>query len=204
MAFWNAPQPDPDHIYHACIAALQAADGGRRLADKWRARGRPVFHTRLGLHTGLAVVGNVGARNRINYTLVGAVANQASRLEGLNKVYGTEILASGEIAAATADRLVWRPLDRIIAAGTTETLDIHELLGEIGEATKHATFLAAWHAARQAYHEGHFERALERFRVAQAERPADRACRTFIDRCAELARHRAPPTWDGVWQFDKK
>ena len=98
MAFWNAPEPDPDHIANACRAALQAAVAGNRLSVKWRGRGRSGFRTRFGLHTGLAVVGNVGARERINYTLVGAVANQASRLEGMNKVYGTEILASGEVA----------------------------------------------------------------------------------------------------------
>src|SRR6185369_5938835 len=92
MAFWNAPEPDPDHVFHACRAALQAAVASRRLVDKWRARGRPGFRTRFGLHAGPALVGNVGARERINYTLVGAVANQASRLEGLNKVYGTDIL----------------------------------------------------------------------------------------------------------------
>ena len=108
MAFWNAPEPDPDHVVNACRAALQAAAAGRQLSEKWRQRGRPGFRTRFGLHTGLAVVGNVGAREHINYTLVGAVANQASRLEGLNKVYGTEILASGEVAGATADRFVWR------------------------------------------------------------------------------------------------
>src|SRR6185312_11013253 len=98
MAFWNAPQPHPDHIIDACRAALDVASASRGLAKKWRSRGRPAFRTRIGLHTGLAVVGNVGGRDRINYTLVGAVANQASRLESLNKVYGTEVLASGEVA----------------------------------------------------------------------------------------------------------
>ena len=94
---------------------------GNQLSEKWRARGRPGFRTRFGLHTGPAVVGNVGARERINYTLVGAVANQASRLEGLNKVYGTEILASGEVARR--DRPTASSgghIDRIVAAGTTE------------------------------------------------------------------------------------
>ena len=131
MAFWNAPEPDPDHIANACRAALQAAAAGRQLSEKWRQLGRPGFRTRFGLHTGLAVVGNVGAREHINYTLVGAVANQASRLEGLNKMYHTEILASGEVAGATADRFVWRQIDRIVAAGTTEEHEIHEPMGEL-------------------------------------------------------------------------
>jgi len=133
MAFWNAPELDPDHAANACRAALQAATASRRLSAKWRGRGRSAFRTRIGIHTGPAVVGNVGARERINYTLVGAVANQASRLEGLNKVYGTEIMASGEVAAATTHCFVWRYIDRIVAAGTTETLDIYEPLAERGE-----------------------------------------------------------------------
>src|SRR5271170_7412547 len=134
MAFWNAPEPDPDHVANACRAALQAADAGRQLSEKWRSRGRPGFRTRFGLHTGPAVVGNVGARDRINYTLVGAVANQTSRLEGLNKMYGTEILASGEVARLTSDRFVWRPIDRVVPVGTTEALDIYEPLAERGAA----------------------------------------------------------------------
>src|SRR5262245_24716535 len=78
MAFWNAPEPDADHVANACRAALQAVEAGHELSHKWQSRGRPGFRTRVGLHTGPAVVGNVGARDRINYTLVGAVANQAS------------------------------------------------------------------------------------------------------------------------------
>ena len=188
MAFWNAPEPDPDHIANACRAALQAAAAGNQLSEKWRGRGRPGFRTRFGLHTGLAVVGNVGARERINYTLVGAVANQASRLEGLNKVYGTEILASGEVAGATADRFVWRHIDRIVAAGTTEQHDIHEPLGEIDSAPLHAEFLAQWEAGRAAYIEGRFEAALACFRATASLRPDDGPSRVFIERCTAFLR----------------
>lgn len=204
MAFWNAPQPDPDHIFNACRSALEAAAASRLLADKWRKLGRATFHTRIGLHTGMAVVGNVGARQRINYTLVGAVANQASRLEGLNKVYHTEILASGEVASATADRLVWRHVDRIVSAGTTEALDIHEPLGEIDQAGAHMAFLGKWEAARKAYSEGRFEAAKEAFCAVLALKPDDGPCRAFIDRCGRLAPSEPPPGWDGVWHFDRK
>jgi adenylate cyclase len=150
------------------------------------------------------VVGNVGARDRINYTLVGAVANQASRLEGLNKVYGTEILASGEIARAAADRFVWRHIDRIVAAGTTEQHEIHEPLGEIDSAPQHAEFLAQWQAGRAAYVEGRFEDALAGFRAAASLRPDDRPSRVFIRRCIEFLRAGPPKGWDGTWHFDSK
>jgi adenylate cyclase len=204
MAFWNAPEPDSDHVANACRAALQAAAASRQLSEKWRQRGRPGFRTRFGLHTGPAVVGNVGAREHINYTLVGAVANQASRLEGLNKVYGTEILASGEVARATADRFVWRPVDRIVAAGTTEAHDIHEPMGEIETASEHAGFLERWQAARGAYNDGRFDEALASFRAAEALRPDDGACLVFIERCAQFLRGGPPGGWDGTWHFDRK
>jgi adenylate cyclase len=204
MAFWNAPELDPDHVVHACRAALQAAKASRALAEKWHDRGRPGFRTRIGLHAGLALVGNVGARDRINYTLVGAVANQASRLEGLNKVYDTEILASGEVAARTAEQFVWRHVDRIVAAGTTEALEIYEPLGEAAEAEQHAALLRHWLAGRAAYVDGRFDDAIGQFKAAAAIRPGDGPCRVFIERCTEFARAGLPEGWDGAWHFDRK
>lgn len=204
MAFWNAPEPDPDHIANACRAALQAAAAGRRLSAKWQQRGWPGFRTRFGLHTGPAVVGNVGARERINYTLVGAVANQASRLEGLNKVYGTELLASGEVADATADRFVWRHIDRVVAVGTTEAHDIHEPLGEIDVAAEHAEMLTQWSAGRTAYAEGKFGTAIICFNAVIALRPGDGPSRVFVERCTEFLRVGTPDGWGGTWHLDKK
>ena len=203
MAFWNAPLLDPDHVVHACRAALAAAAAGRQLADKWRALGRPGFRTRFGLHAGPAVVGNVGARDRINYTLVGAVANQASRLEGLNKVYGTEILASGEVARRTAADFVWREIDRVIPAGTTDPLVIFEPLGP-GNAKQFTDFLFRWQQARAAYRDQRFAEAILHFECANELHPGDGPCRVFIGRCQELVRCGVPDGWDGIWSFDKK
>lgn len=204
MAFWNAPEPDPEHVANACRAALQAAAAGNRLREKWAARGRPTFRTRFGLHTGRAVVGNVGARERINYTLVGPVANQASRMEGLNKVYGTEILASGEVVQLTADRFLWRHIDRIVAAGTTEAHEIYEPLGEIDESDRHSEFLARWRCGHAAYDAGRFEEALAGFRAAAVLRPDDGPIRVFVARCTAFLRDGTPPGWDGAWHFDRK
>jgi adenylate cyclase len=204
MAFWNAPEPDEDHIANAVRAALQAASNGHRLAEKWQSRGRPGFHTRFGLHTGPAVVGNVGARERINYTLVGAVANQASRLEGLNKIYGTEILASGEVARATADRFVWRFIDRVVAAGTTETHDVYEPMGERANVTQHVELLAKWDEAHRAYGEGRFADALAGFNAVLAVQPGDPPSRVFAERCTTFLSEGTPAGWDGTWRYDSK
>lgn len=204
MAFWNAPETDPDHIANACRGALQAAAAGRALSEKWRERGRPGFRTRFGLHTGPAVVGNVGARERINYTLVGQVANQASRLEGMNKVYGTEILASGEVAEPTAKLFVWRHIDRVVAVGTTEPHDVYEPMGEMHSRSEHAAFLGQWERAREAYVAGRFDDALVDFRTAATMREEDAPCHVFIERCEKLRLEGAPPDWDGTWHMDKK
>ena len=143
-------------------------------------------------------------RERINYTLVGAVANQASRLEGMNKVYGTEVLASGEVANLTADRFVWRHIDRIVAVGTTEMHDIHEPLGEIASAADHAELLAHWQAGRTAYVEGRFEAAIACFGEAAVLRPGDGPSRVFMARCTEFLRSGTPNGWDGIWRLDSK
>jgi adenylate cyclase len=150
------------------------------------------------------VVGNVGARDRINYTLVGAVANQASRLEGLNKMYGTEILASGEVARLTADLFVWRHVDRIVAAGTTEVLDIYEPLSARAESPGHAAFLDRWNLGRAAYCEQRLAEAILHFECAAALRANDGPCRIFIERCRELASTGLPADWDGIWHFQQK
>ena len=173
MAFWNAPEPDDDHVANACRAALEAAAAGRRLAEKWRARGRPGFRTRFGLHAGPAVVGNVGARERINYTLVGAVANQASRLEGLNKVYGTEILASGDVASAHARPFRVAPYRSHRGGGHDRNPRYLRAAGGTfrGNGRAHAAFLSAWDAGRVAYAEGKFAGAIACFEAAAALRP---------------------------------
>lgn len=204
MAFWNAPELDPDHIANACRSALQAAAAGRELSEKWHERGRPGFRTRFGLHTGPAVVGNVGAKERINYTLVGQVANQASRLEGMNKIYGTEVLASGEVAGPTSALFVWRHIDRVIAVGTTEPHDVYEPLGEASARPLHEAFLATWEAGRTAYVAGRFDEAIEAFRAAAAMREEDAPCRVFIARCETFLRSGAPQGWDGTWRMEQK
>ena len=143
----------------------------------------------------------------MNYTLVGPVANQASRLEGLNKVYGTDVLASGEVMRATADRFLWRGIDRVVAAGTTGTLDLHEPLtarDDPAAVAGYAGFLEHWEAARADYGAGRFGKALAGFQAAAALRPEDGPCRVFIARCTELLRRGDQPGWDGIWRHDRK
>jgi adenylate cyclase len=127
MAIWNAPTDDPDHAVNACAGALAFRRANDRLNVEFEREGWPVYKTRCGLHTGLAVVGNVGSVDRMNYTALGATVNLAARLEGLNKNYGTSILVSAALRQRAASRFIFRSVDRISPKGFAEAFDIYEL-----------------------------------------------------------------------------
>lgn len=129
-AMWNAPVSDPLHVDHACRCALKLARGIAIFNEAQHATGRPVFVTRLGIHTGPAVVGNVGARNRLQYTAMGDTVNVASRLEGINKEFGTTILASRAVRDRAGAGFVFRPLGFHRAKGREESVEIFELTGD--------------------------------------------------------------------------
>jgi adenylate cyclase len=132
MAIWNAPADDPDHAANSCAAALAFQRANQRLNAEFAREGWPVYRTRIGLHTGEAVVGNIGSEDRMNYTALGATVNLAARLEGLNKNYGTSILVSSAIKERVGDRFLFRSVDRISPKGFAETFAIYELRGERG------------------------------------------------------------------------
>ncbi|WP_349435003.1 adenylate/guanylate cyclase domain-containing protein [Pararhizobium sp. A13] len=130
FAMWNAPVANERHAENACRCALAVE---RRLtvfnADL-KARGLPELRTRFGVHTGTAVVGSVGARERLQYTAMGDTVNVASRLEGMNKVYGTAILASSAVVAQCGDAIIFRPLGEAQVKGRATALELYEVVGE--------------------------------------------------------------------------
>jgi adenylate cyclase len=133
MAIWNAPADDPDHAANACTAALASLRANDRLNAEFEREGWPVYRTRCGLHTGEAVVGNIGSEDRMNYTALGATVNLAARLEGLNKSYGTSILVSAALRQRVMSRFLFRSVDRISPKGFAEAFEIYELRCERGE-----------------------------------------------------------------------
>src|SRR6202000_1257081 len=98
FAFWNAPLPTERHEHMACTTALKGRAALRRLNERWAEKGLVSWHTRFGVHVGDAVLGNVGSSDRLDYTAIGDTVNVASRLEALNKYYGTGIPVRGQIA----------------------------------------------------------------------------------------------------------
>ena len=130
MAIWNAPADDPDHAVNACAGALAFLRANDRLNVQFREEGWPAYKTRCGLHTGVAVVGNIGSEDRMNYTALGATVNLAARLEGLNRNYGTSILVTAALRQRVASRFHLRSVDRISPKGFAEAFEIYELRSE--------------------------------------------------------------------------
>ncbi len=127
MAIWNAPADDPDHVAHACAAVLACRDASHRLVQEFEQEGWPAYRTRFGLHTGDAIVGNVGSSDRMSYTVLGATVNLAARLEALNKDYGTEILVSESVRERTADHFTFRAVDTVTPKGFEAAVRVYEL-----------------------------------------------------------------------------
>ena len=129
MVFWNAPNPQSDHVARACRAVLAAKAAGERLNVEFETDGLKPFITRFGIHVGEAVVGNVGSTERMNYTALGNTVNLAARLEGLNKQTGTTILVSEDVHRRVEDLFKFRALDAVVAKGMTKETRIFELVG---------------------------------------------------------------------------
>jgi adenylate cyclase len=132
FVMWNAPVPDIRHVEHGCRCALAMKAAIDDLNEENRGNGRPELVTRFGLHTGPAVVGSFGAISRQQYTAMGDTINVASRLEGLNKEFGTSILVSAAIYDAVGDCFNLRSLGLVQVKGRAEKVDIWELVGESG------------------------------------------------------------------------
>jgi adenylate cyclase len=188
MAFWNAPRPNPSHAADACRAALANQRLLDRLNGEWRAAGKPVFLTRIGLHTGPVVVGNIGSEHRMNYTVIGDTVNLASRLENMNKLYGTRILISETTRAAAGEAISARPVDRASVKGKTTAVIVHELLGEAEtETPKQAELKRLTGEAFALYQQGDYARAAGLYRDLLQRWPDDGVAAVLLKRCEELA-----------------
>ncbi|MGM4988142.1 adenylate/guanylate cyclase domain-containing protein [Tardiphaga sp. 841_E9_N1_2] len=147
MAIWNAPADDPNHVVNACSAALDCLDANLALNRRFETEGWPAYRTRIGLHTGAALVGNVGSEDRMNFTALGANVNLASRLEGLNKIYGTAILVSEAVKEAAGDGFLFRCVDSIRPKGFDQTFEIFELCcRRHGSTETEAFFCRSWNS----------------------------------------------------------
>jgi adenylate cyclase len=129
MALFGAPLDDPLHADHAVEAALDMVEALAALNARWKAEGRPELDIGIGINTGPMIAGNIGSEAIMSYTVIGDAVNLGSRLESLNKNYGTRIIISDATRAALPDRYIYRPLGDVVVKGKTRAVAIFEVVG---------------------------------------------------------------------------
>lgn len=199
MAFWGAPIPNENHARDACRAAVACQ---RLLAEqrvRARAEGRIPLSMRIGINTGRMLVGNIGSSDRLSYTVIGDAVNLASRLEPLNKAYGTEIIIGEDTRAAAGDAVSVRLLDCVAVYGRTQGVAVYELLDapDDGAAAPPPDWVRDYEAGLALYRERRWAEAVLRFEAVIAGRGADRASEIFVARCRALLAN--PPSADWSW-----
>jgi len=196
MAFWGAPLDDAQHRLHAAEAAVAMQRGMAKLRGELAAQGLPEIFMRVGLNTGMAIVGNMGSRTRFSYTALGDCVNLASRLEGTNKLYGTGILMSGDTAQGVREAMRLRHVDRVRVAGKSEAVDVYTPCDDAAFIEKSDEALAATHARD-------WDLAEERWRLLLAEHPDDKGIKLHLARIAAWRDAPPPDGWDGGVSLDK-
>ena len=195
MTFWNAPEPVGDHARSACQAALRCREAGLQLAQSPDWGNWPVFGTRFGLHCASALIGHFGARDRMNYTAMGDAVNLASRLEGLNKQYGTSIIVSETIVKNAETDFAFRLLDKVAVKGKSEAVRIYELRGRKGAAEEARGIVEAYEKAFAAYVARDFAGAI----TILTQQSDDAPSATLLQRCREYQEEPPAADWDGVY-----
>lgn len=202
MAVFNAPLPLTDHPARACRAALKMMEKLEELNRKWSASGRPTLDIGIGINTGEAVVGNMGAELRFDYTAIGDTVNLASRLESMNKLYGTAILASEDTYRLVKDSFAFRELDLVRVKGKERPIVMYELIGRSGEEPGNYS-PSAFPDALALYRGRRFKEAKEAFE-AILKKTTDGPSLLYVKRCAEYIAAPPPLSWDGVFEAGGK
>jgi class 3 adenylate cyclase len=199
IAFWNAPLAQEDHARRAVRTSLRCQAKLAELRPEFRARvGKDMF-MRIGLNTGAVVVGNMGSRNRFNYTILGDAANLASRLEGINKQFGTFTLISETTQAALGGEFPAREISRVAVVGRKTAVRVFEPHFPEEFAKRQQDF-EVFARGLAAYYAGDFAAALRAFEALQEKDPPAAA---YVRKCRALAERPVTP-WDGVWVMTEK
>lgn len=197
MCLFNAPLDVKNHEHKAATAARQMLQTLSILNQEFMEKYQLKLEIGIGIHTGAAVVGNLGSPQRFDYTAIGDTVNLASRLEGRTKAYGVRCIISDVTYAALKDVMPCRHLDRIRVKGKTQPVDIYELLADDQEHAEDK--IKSFHQALEYYFEGNFSAALRSFEEFLVDYPGDGPARVFQQRCQDFLNTVPAENWDGVY-----
>lgn len=203
MAFWGAPIEQEDHAVRACHAAVDMMDELNRLQAKWRSEGKPEIDIGIGLNSGMMRVGFMGSARMRNYTLLGDNVNLGSRLEGINKSYGTNIIISESTMELCKGRVYGRRIDAVRVKGKREPVVIYELRGKETPPPDEKEFIDTFEAALDAYRAKKFEEAKATFETLAKEHD-DKTSAIYVERCNRFLEDPPPDNWDGVYEMKTK
>ncbi|MCG6908768.1 MAG: adenylate/guanylate cyclase domain-containing protein [Deltaproteobacteria bacterium] len=205
IAFFGAPNELGNQAETAAITCVHMQKRLHELRLKWKSEGRPELKMRIGLCTGPAVVGNMGSRNRMDYTMMGDTVNTAARLEGVNKVYGIYSLVCEQTFKRAGDRVVGREIDAINVVGKKEPVVVYQLLGFPEETDEKIRGTIQHYAAGlQNYRQMRWDDALACFQAALEISPDDGPSMTMAGRCREYRQNPPAAGWNGSYTMKTK
>jgi class 3 adenylate cyclase len=207
IAFFGAPLDLKDHALRACISAItmkKLEEELNKTVLEQNLSPSPLF-TRFGINTGDMVAGNMGTENKMNYTIMGNAVNLAARLEGVNKQYGTAILASEATVRETGNHLLTRNLDRVRVVGINEPVRLCELVDIAEQAGKDQKKLVeVFHAALDYFEKRNWKEAADGFKEALSIKADDNPSKMYYERSIEFIKEPPDDTWDGVYNLTSK
>jgi len=198
FAFWNAPELQSDHSFRACEAALRFRDQPPQFMN-----GRELV-TRIGLHTGVANVGNFGSMTRVDYTALGENINLASRMEGLNKYMGTRVLITADTRQAAGPKIITRYLGLFRLKGFERAVGVHELTGRLEQEAVSRDLRELFARALAALATGDFAAAEAAFHRVLELSPKDGPSLFYLHQIEELRHETLPPDWKGEITLKEK
>ncbi|MBI2296337.1 MAG: adenylate/guanylate cyclase domain-containing protein [Betaproteobacteria bacterium] len=204
MAFWGAPVADPDHAKNAVLAALGMQSEAQALNEKFKAKGWPTFKIGIGVNSGVMRVGDMGSKIRRAYTVMGDAVNIASRLEGITKQYGADIII-GEGTKHRVSGFVCREIDRVRVKGKDEPVAIYEPFGLEGQVDQaRLDEIKLWNQALRLYRAQDWDQAELQLMNLRKRAPEGHLYEVFAEHIAHFRANRPGANWDGAWTFETK
>lgn len=204
MAFWNAPLDQPEHAALACRAALWMRDREHAMGDRFAEFGALNIRTRIGINSGPMVVGNLGSMQKLNYTVLGDAVNLASRLEGANKLYGSQILVAEPTVRLAGSAFLFRKLDLLRVRGRRQPMAVFELLAEGSGDEDQQKLVRGFEFAMESYQRQEWSAAETTLVALAAEFPHDGPTQMLLARVRAFREEPPPRDWDGVYEASAK